>query len=231
MLAAARNLGPGRLTFRGMVSLDPHTVAGKQYPLLFQSGETANGEPIVDVLHPHDLLMELRIRYARPIGEKAMLNFYYAPVGDAALGPIAFPQRSSAKELPQAAFGGHHLQDAKHLAMNMVAADVTYGEFQLQDFERSGYSGGIRKEYSVCRERLAPKLGIGGWRTGWAGACAGVWMGSRKRLRSYEDGFGERHQQSGFRGYGGVGSRLRCLRLKSPFLPSPNRKRAARSRS
>lgn len=188
--------------FRGMVSLDPHTVAGKQYPLLFQSGETANGEPIVDVLHPHDLLLELRIRYARPIGEKAMLNFYYAPVGDAALGPIAFPQRSSAMELPQAAFGGHHLEDAKHLAMNMAAADVTYGKFQFQDFERSGYSGGVRKEYSVCRERSAPKLGIGGWRTGWASACAVVWTRLRTRLSSCAPGFERLLSVSALTGFG-----------------------------
>jgi hypothetical protein len=99
ILAAVRNLGRGSLMLRGMVSLDPMTITGKQYPLLFQSGETANGKPIVDEQHPHDLLMEVSIHYARPIGGKAMLNFYYAPVGDAALGPIAFPHRASAMEL------------------------------------------------------------------------------------------------------------------------------------
>jgi hypothetical protein len=72
MLAAARNLGRGNLMLRGMVSLDPLTVTGKQYPLLFQSGETANGKPIVDGQHPHDLLMKVSIHYARSIGEKAI---------------------------------------------------------------------------------------------------------------------------------------------------------------
>jgi hypothetical protein len=70
MLAAARNLGRGSWMLRGMVSLDPLTVTGKQYPLLFQSGETANGKPIVDGQHPHDFLMELSIHYARPVGER-----------------------------------------------------------------------------------------------------------------------------------------------------------------
>jgi hypothetical protein len=137
MLAAARNLGRGSLMVRGMVSLDPLTVTGKRYPLLFQSGETANGAPIVDGQHPHDLLMELSIHYARPIGEKAMINFYYAPVGDAALGPIAFPHRASSMELPQATLG-HHWQDATHIANNVVTAGLTCGKFRI---EASGFRG------------------------------------------------------------------------------------------
>lgn len=137
MLAAARNLGRGSLMLRGMVSLDPLTVTGKQYPLLFQSGETANGQAIVDGQHPHDLLMELSLHYARPLGEKAMINFYYAPVGDAALGPIAFPHRASAMELPQATLG-HHWQDATHIANNVVTAGLTYGKFR---WEASGFRG------------------------------------------------------------------------------------------
>lgn len=137
MFAAARNVGRGSLMLRGMVSLDPLTVTGKQYPLLFQSGETANGKPIVDGQHPHDLLMELSLHYARPIGEKAMLNVYYAPVGDAALGPIAFPHRASAMELPQATLG-HHWQDATHIANNVVTAGLTYRKIRL---EASGFRG------------------------------------------------------------------------------------------
>jgi hypothetical protein len=137
MLAAARSVGRGSLMVRGMVSLDPLTVTGQRYPLLFQSGETANGVPIVDGQHPHDFLMELSIHYARPLGEKAMINFYYAPVGDAALGPIAFPHRASAMELPQATLG-HHWQDATHIANNVVTAGLTYGKFRL---EASGFRG------------------------------------------------------------------------------------------
>ncbi|MBL8233027.1 MAG: hypothetical protein JNL98_31300, partial [Bryobacterales bacterium] len=80
-------------------------MTGKHCPLVFQTGEIANGKPIVDGQHPHDLLMELSIHYARPIGEKALINLYYAPVGDVALGPVAFPHRASAMELPQATLG------------------------------------------------------------------------------------------------------------------------------
>ncbi len=137
MLAAARSLGRGSLMLRGMLSLDPLTITGKQYPLLFQSGETAYGKPIVDGQHPHELFMELSIHYARPLSENTMLNLYYAPVGDAALGPIAFPHRASALDLPQATLG-HHWQDATHIANNVVTAGLTYRQFRL---EASGFRG------------------------------------------------------------------------------------------
>jgi hypothetical protein len=137
MLAAVRNVGRGSLMLRSMVSLDPLTITGRQYPLLFQTGETANGKPIVDGQHPHDLLMELSVHYARPVGEKGMVNLYFAPVGDVALGPIAFPHRASAMELPQATLG-HHWQDSTHIANNVATAGLTYGQFRL---EASGFRG------------------------------------------------------------------------------------------
>jgi hypothetical protein len=137
MLAAARSIGRGAVMIRTMVSLDPLSITGKQYPLLFQTGETANGKPIVDGQHPHDLLMELSVHYARPIGEKALINVYYAPVGDAALGPVAFPHRASAMELPQAVLS-HHWQDSTHIANNVVTAGLTYGKVRI---EASGFRG------------------------------------------------------------------------------------------
>lgn len=137
MLGAARNLGRGSVMLRGMVSLDPLTIRGKQYPLLFQTGELASGKPIVDGQHPHDALMELSVQYARPLGESATLHLYYAPVGDVALGPVAFPHRASAMELPQATLG-HHWQDATHIANNVVTAGLDIGKFRL---EASGFRG------------------------------------------------------------------------------------------
>src|SRR3546814_1255351 len=60
MLDASRPLGDGAgLQLRAMASLDP--LMGKRgYPILFASGETANGEPLIDRQHPHDFLMEMR---------------------------------------------------------------------------------------------------------------------------------------------------------------------------
>jgi hypothetical protein len=137
MLAAARSVGRGSVMLRAMVSLEPLTVRDQRYPLLFQTGETAFGKPIVDGQHPHDLLMELGVHYARPFGQRGMLNFYHAPVGDAALGPVAFPHRASAMELPQSTLG-HHWQDSTHIATNVITAGLSYGRFRM---EASGFRG------------------------------------------------------------------------------------------
>ncbi len=40
MPMAQRQWGPGELMLRAMLSLEPATVTGRQYPLLFQQGET-----------------------------------------------------------------------------------------------------------------------------------------------------------------------------------------------
>jgi hypothetical protein len=66
MLMGNRPLGPGTLGLRAMVSLDP-TMGKSGYPLLFQTGETADGlEHLVDRQHPHDFFMELATSYSVP---------------------------------------------------------------------------------------------------------------------------------------------------------------------
>lgn len=119
MASASRRLGAGRLQLRLMSSLEPATVPGRRYPLLFQTGERADGRPIVDGQHPHEFVMEASVQYAVPLGRAGLAYAYYAPVGDAALGPVAFPHRASAMELPQATLG-HHWQDATHIANNVA---------------------------------------------------------------------------------------------------------------
>ncbi|MGH9675251.1 MAG: hypothetical protein ACRD44_18930, partial [Bryobacteraceae bacterium] len=61
----------------------------------------------------------------------------YAPVGDVALGPVAFPHRASAMELPQATLA-HHWQDATHIATNVLTTGLSYGPVRL---EGSGFYG------------------------------------------------------------------------------------------
>ena len=56
---AQRHVGSGTFTVHAMLSLEPATITGRQYPLLFQQGETAFGKPIADGQHPHDFIMEL----------------------------------------------------------------------------------------------------------------------------------------------------------------------------
>lgn len=137
MLGAVRRLGRGSVMLRSMVSLDPLTITGRRYPLLFQTGEAAYGRPIVDGQHPHDLVMELSAQYAYPLGERSIVNVYYAPVGDVALGPVAYPHRASAMELPQATLA-HHWQDSTHIANNVLTTGLSYGPVRL---EGSGFYG------------------------------------------------------------------------------------------
>jgi hypothetical protein len=137
MLGAVHPLGGGSIMLRAMLSLEPATITDRRYPLLFQTGETAYGVPLVDAQHPHDFVMELSAQYAHPLGEKGIWDVYYAPVGDPALGPVAYPHRASASELPQAPLS-HHWQDSTHIANNVLTAGVTYDKVRL---EASGFFG------------------------------------------------------------------------------------------
>jgi hypothetical protein len=137
MTSAAHAVGSGTFMLRTMISLEPATITGRLYPELFQTGETAFGRPIVDGQHPHNLIMDLGVHYARPAGENTMLELYYAPVGDPALGPVAYPHRASAFEIPQAPLG-HHWQDSTHIAANVLTGAVKYKQVRL---EVSGFYG------------------------------------------------------------------------------------------
>ena len=137
MASAQHSLGQGQIRFDAMLSLEPATVTNRSYPLLFQTGETAYGRPLIDAQHPHDFIMSLGAHYVRPIGEHALLDFYYAGVGDPALGPVAFSHRASAQELPQATLG-HHWQDSTHILNNVATVGVKYRWIRL---EASGFHG------------------------------------------------------------------------------------------
>lgn len=108
MPMARRELGPGTLTSRVMLSFEPGTVTERNYPELFQQGETAFGKPTVDGQHPHDFIMELAALYDLKLGENGLLSFYFAPMGDPAMGPTAYPHRASASEDPIAPYTSAH---------------------------------------------------------------------------------------------------------------------------
>jgi hypothetical protein len=137
MPMAQRRLGRGTLTVRTMLSLEPATITDRLYPLLFQQGETAYGNPIVDGQHPHNFFMELAALYDMRLGGNTLLSFYAAPVGDPALGSTAYPHRASASEDPLATLG-HHLQDSTHISYDVLTAGLTYKVARL---EFSGFHG------------------------------------------------------------------------------------------
>lgn len=138
MAMAEHRLGEnGAFDLDLMLSLEPATIADRRYPLLFQTGETAYGQPIVDGQHPHNFIMGLGLHYVYELGPAARLELYFAPVGDPALGPVAYPHRASAQELPQAPIS-HHWQDSTHVSDDVVTAGLAYRKFKL---EASGFHG------------------------------------------------------------------------------------------
>jgi hypothetical protein len=137
MPMAERELGPGQLTLRAMFSLEPATVTDERYPLLFQQGETAYGVPIADGQHPHDFFMEIAALYDLHVGERGLISFYAAPVGDPAIGPTAYPHRQSASENPVGTLG-HHQEDSTHIADDVVTVGLTEG---IARIEASGFHG------------------------------------------------------------------------------------------
>ncbi len=138
MLSAQHKAGErGAFQADLMLSLEPATITGRQYPLLFQTGETAYGKPIVDGQHPHNFIMAVGVTYAYQFFDHATLELAFHPVGDPTLGPVAYPHRASAMELPEAPIS-HHLQDSTHIADDVLTAGLAYQKIKL---EASGFYG------------------------------------------------------------------------------------------
>lgn len=127
MFMAQKEIGDDTLAFRFMGSLDPFADGKKGYPNLFQTGETAFGEPLKDRQHPHDLIMELAATYSKPLSENVRGFLYLAPVGEPALGTSAFQHRPSSWEMPEAPIN-HHWNDGTHISSGVVTAGVNIAE-------------------------------------------------------------------------------------------------------
>ena len=153
---AHHEMGPGRVTFMMMNSLEPATIDDPGSPQLFQTGETFEGEPLVDHQHPHDFFMNLSVTYRAAISPNAGVWAQVAPVGDPALGPVAFMHRPSSGENPSAPLG-HHWQDSSHIAYNVVTVGGGWNRVTLDgsafhgaepDEERWNIDGGEIDSYS-----------------------------------------------------------------------------------
>jgi hypothetical protein len=131
MPMALRRVGNGTLELRGMFSFEPFTFPPGGSPLLFQTGETYKGQPIIDRQHPHDLFMELSASYTMPLGDRGTWFTYFGYPGEPALGPTAFMHRASASENPSAPLS-HHLQDSSHISFGVFTTGFTYRWFKLE---------------------------------------------------------------------------------------------------
>lgn len=127
----------GLLNVTGMFSLDPVTVGESGYPLLFQSGESYKGQPLVDRQHPHDLFAALSIGYTQRLSRKIDVFGYFGYPGEPAISAPTFMHRISAMNDPDAPLG-HHWQDATHITFGAATAGVRIGKLKI---ELSNFTG------------------------------------------------------------------------------------------
>ena len=137
MLMAQHAAGPGTLTLHTMLSLDP-AMGAEGYPLLLQTGETADGvHPLIDRQHPHDLFMELSGTYSLPVGQGTSVFLYAGYPGEPALGPVTFMHRISGMDDPAAPIS-HHWLDSTHITYGVITWGVVRGNWKL---EGSAFNG------------------------------------------------------------------------------------------
>jgi hypothetical protein len=121
----------GQLDVRAMLSPEPMALGKRGYPLLLQTGEEVGGMPLVDRQHPHDLFMELALRWRRAVASDVAIDLYAALAGEPALGPVAFAHRPYALYDMTAPLG-HHWQDSTHVSFGVVTAGVYGRDVKLE---------------------------------------------------------------------------------------------------
>lgn len=138
MFMGQRKVGQkGLFHFSSMFSLDPVIEGGRGYPLLFQTGESYKGQPLVDRQHPHDLFSELAVSYSHAFSKKVDAFVYAGYPGEPALGPVTFMHRPSSLDNPNSPIS-HHWVDATHITFGVVTAGLRVGKFKV---EGSSFTG------------------------------------------------------------------------------------------
>jgi hypothetical protein len=154
---ASRPLGSGTFTLAGMATAEPLTVGLAGYSEILQEGEAYRGRQITDHQHPHDLLMQLTAAWRVPLTDKTAFTIVAGPVGEAALGPVAFMHRASAVENPTAPLS-HHIFDSTHIADGVVLGRI--------DHERISVEGSIFRGREPDEDRYDVDLGpLDSWST------------------------------------------------------------------
>jgi hypothetical protein len=177
---AQRPVGPGTFGLRAMLSLEPATIGKEGYPLLLQTGETADGEThLIDRQHPHDLFMELAATYSIASGNRSLFVYGGLP-GEPALGPPAFMHRFSGMNIPQAPIT-HHWLDSSHITFGVLTAGVVWGGAKV---EASAFRG--REPDQNRYDMETPKLDSHSFRLSLNPAPAWAFQVSHGRLKSPE---------------------------------------------
>ncbi|MFA5275655.1 MAG: hypothetical protein WC417_02040 [Candidatus Omnitrophota bacterium] len=131
MFMAQHPFSNGTFGFRSMLSLDP--LMGRDgYPLLLQTGETADGATtLIDRQHPHDLFMELAVTYSKPVSEEGSVFAYFGLPGEPALGAPAFMHRFSGLDIPNAPIT-HHWLDSTHITYGVGTLGFIWKDFKIE---------------------------------------------------------------------------------------------------
>lgn len=138
MVMTQRDVGKnGLFTISGMFSLDPLTVGNAGYPLLYQTGESYQGNKLVDKQHPHDLFAAISLNYTQRIAKNTDVNLSVGYPGEPSMGPPVFMHRLSAMNNPNAPLS-HHYQDATHITFGVVTTGFRYKNVKM---EGSIYTG------------------------------------------------------------------------------------------
>lgn len=114
-----------------MVSFDRLIMGGAGYPLLFQSGETWEGRPLVDRQHPHDLFAAVSVGYTHAINKDMDVYAYLGYPGEPSVSAPAFMHRVSAMNNPDAPLG-HHWQDATHITFGVGTLGFRYKQVKAE---------------------------------------------------------------------------------------------------
>lgn len=135
--ATRRFADASKLNLRLMLSPDP--FMGKDgFPLLLAAGETADGvNPLIDRQHPHELVMEASVSYARPVSDDSWAFAYIGYPGEPAFGPPAFMHRMSAMDSPEAPVT-HHWLDSTHIVFGVTTLGWANDRFKV---EASAFTG------------------------------------------------------------------------------------------
>lgn len=151
MAMAQRSVGKnGLFSISTMFSLDPFLVGPAGYPLLYQTGETYQGNKLVNRQHPHDLFAQLSVAYTHRVAKNTDVSLSVGYPGEPALGPSVFMHRLSAMNDPNAPLS-HHNQDATHITFGVITTGFRYKNVKL---EGSVFTGREPDEYRYNFDKL-----------------------------------------------------------------------------
>ncbi|HEX3753721.1 MAG TPA: hypothetical protein VHV26_01465 [Rhizomicrobium sp.] len=138
MAMASRDFGADdTLGLHAMLSLDPF-MGRRGYPLLLETGETANGiTPLVDRQHPHDLFMELAATWSHRLSQDDSLFVYGGYPGEPALGPSAYMHRVSGEDIPDTPIS-HHWFDSTHVTFGVATLGWVHDDWKLEFSQFTG---------------------------------------------------------------------------------------------